>query len=543
MKTLLYNAKVYVEKGNFAQAVLVEDGIIRKVGTNQEVMALSGKDTETVDCEGRTVIPGFNDTHLHLAMFGEFLNQARIGEAASIGEMIQICREFIKQHPDRVKNGLHAVGWNQDLFEDGHRLPGRADLDRISTGIPIVLERVCGHMMAVNSRVLELLEADGGLARFPEWEVMMGEDGRPSGILTENAGKAARDLIAEPDKEMRKKLLLDAMEYAAAHGITSVQSNDAGTVIMDTSAAFQILHEIYDEGRGKIRYRHQTAFDSLKEFQDYLEKGEFACGKYDEDSWLTLGPLKLFKDGSLGARTAQMKDGYVGDRANHGQEWMSREELEQYCRLAKAYGVQTVTHVIGDKAAAEMLDCYSRIFQDPENKRRHALIHCQITNREILERIKEEKILVFAQPVFLDADMKIVEELCGKELASTSYAFGTLLRNGVHLSYGTDCPVEDCNPFVNLYMAVTRKDKEGRPEGGFYPSECVDVETAVDAYTLESAYAEFMEDRKGRIREGYYADMVVLDADIFTVDVMKMKDILPVLTMTGGKTVYRSKAF
>ena len=171
------------------------------------------------------------------------------------------------------------------------------------------------------------------------------------------------------------------------------------------------------------------------------------------------------------------------------------------------------------------------------------MIHCQITNREILERIKEEKILVFAQPVFLDADMKIVEELCGKELASTSYAFGTLLRNGVHLSYGTDCPVEDCNPFVNLYMAVTRKDKEGRPEGGFYPSECVDVETAVDAYTLESAYAEFMEDRKGRIREGYYADMVVLDADIFTVDVMKMKDILPVLTMTGGKTVYRSKAF
>ena len=124
--------------------------------------------------------------------------------------------------------------------------------------------------LAVNSRVLELLEADGGLARFPEGEVMMGEDGRPSGILTENAGKAARDLIAEPDKEMRKKLLLDAMEYAAAHGITSVQSNDAGTVIMDTSAAFQILHEIYDEGRGKIRYRHQTAFHSLKEFQDYL---------------------------------------------------------------------------------------------------------------------------------------------------------------------------------------------------------------------------------------------------------------------------------
>jgi len=141
-------------------------------------------------------------------------------------------------------------------------------------------------------------------------------------------------------------------------------------------------------------------------------------------------------------------------------------------------------------------------------------------------------------PIFLDYDMNIVEELCGSELTSTSYAFGSLYRKGAHVSYGTDCPVEYYNPFENIYMAVTRKNRKGQPAGGFYPKECVDVETAVDAYTYESAYAEFMEDRKGRIREGYYADMVLLDRDIFTVDPMEIKEIKPVMTMVGGKIVY-----
>ena len=198
-----------------------------------------------------------------------------------------------------------------------------------------------------------------------------------------------------------------------------------------------------------------------------------------------------------------------------------------------------ITHCIGDEAVRRTVECYERAFVDGKNKLRHAVVHCQITDRALLERIAKDDILVFAQPIFLDYDMNIVEKLCGKELASTSYAFGTLLRMGVHLSYGTDCPVEDCNPFPNIYIAVTRKDRQGRPAGGFYPGECVDVETAIDAYTMESAYAEFQEDVKGRLQPGYYADMVLLDRDIFTVDPMEIKDILPVMTIVGGKVVYQ----
>lgn len=538
MKKVLHNAKVYVEKGVYAQAVLVEDGLIAKVGTDEEVLKAAGSDAEITDCGGKTLIPGLNDSHLHFMQTGEVMNQAQIDGVSSIDEMIEICKEFAEQHPEQVKTGLHAIGWNQDLFTDSDRLPDRHDLDKISTEFPIVLERVCGHIVSTNTKLIEMLGIDGNSPQFPDGDFLIGEDGYPNGIFTANACNIAKAIVPDFTMEERRKILIDTMKDAVAHGLTSVQSNDVGTTFMDGPAAFKMFHDVYDSGEALLRYRHQVCFNDFEEFKAYLTEGEFAKGSYSEDSWLTLGPLKLFKDGSLGARTALMKNGYEGDPDNHGLEWIKPEEMHKYCQLAKEYGMQVVTHCIGDAAVASTMDCYEAAFVDGENKLRHALVHCQITDEALLERIAEKDILVFAQPIFLDYDMNIVENLCGKELASTSYAFGTLMRKGAHVSYGTDCPVESYNPFENIYMAVTRKDRAGRPEGGFYPAECVDVESAVDAYTVESAYAEFMEDKKGRIKEGYYADMVLLDRDIFTVDPMEIKEIFPVMTMVGGKVVF-----
>ena len=538
MKKVLHNAKVYVEKGVYAQAVLVEDGLIAKVGTDEEVFKAAGNDAEITDCGGKTLIPGLNDSHLHFMQTGEVMNQAQIDGVSSIDEMVRICKEFAEKHPEQVKTGLHAIGWNQDLFTDSDRLPDRHDLDKISTEFPIVLERVCGHIVSTNTKLIEMLGIDGNSPQFPDGDFLIGEDGYPNGIFTANACNIAKAIVPDFTMEERRKILIDTMKDAVAHGLTSVQSNDVGTTFMDDPAAFKMFHDVYDSGEALLRYRHQVCFNDFEEFRAYLTEGEFAKGSYGEDSWLTLGPLKLFKDGSLGARTALMKNGYEGDPDNHGLEWIKPEEMHKYCQLAKEYGMQVVTHCIGDAAVESTMDCYEAAFVDGENKLRHALVHCQITDEALLARIAEKDILVFAQPIFLDYDMNIVENLCGKELASTSYAFGTLMRKGAHVSYGTDCPVESYNPFENIYMAVTRKDRAGRPEGGFYPKECVDVESAVDAYTIESAYAEFMEDKKGRIKEGYYADMVLLDRDIFTVDPMEIKEILPVMTMVGGKVVF-----
>lgn len=537
MRTIYYNAKVYVERGHFEQAVLVEDGWIKRVGKNEDVLELSDCNTEKVNCKNHTLIPGLNDSHMHFMQLGETMYQAPIEGVTSIDEMVQRCKEFMGKYPDRVKRGMHAIGWNQDLFKDSKRMPDRHDLDRISTQIPIVLERVCGHIVSSNTKAIEMLGINGSSPQYPDGDFLIGEDGYPNGIYTENACNYVKDIIPDFTMEERQRILLESMDYAVSLGLTSVQSNDVGTTFMDGPAAFKMFRDVYSSGKGKLRYRHQVCFNDLNSFDNYLNEGEFT-NEYSPDSWLTIGPLKLFKDGSLGARTALMKHDYADEPGNHGLEWIKATDMDEYCRMAKEHGVQVITHCIGDEAVEETVKSYEKAFVDGKNKLRHALVHCQITDQALIDRIVKDDILVIAQPIFLDYDMHIVEDRCGKELSSTSYAFGSLHRKGAHVSYSTDCPVESCNPFPNIYMAVTRKDRAGNPDGGFYPKECVDVSTAIDAYTLESAYNEFMEDKKGRIRRNYYADMVLLDEDIFTVDHMKIKDIKPLMTVVGGKIMY-----
>lgn len=567
MKKVLFNAKVYVEKDVFAEAVLIEDGVIAAVGTNEEILALA--DCENVDCEGRTIIPGINDSHMHLLSFGRNLQKAKIDDVKSIDHMIERCREFIAKHPDSVVNGMHALGWNQDTFTEGEkRMPTRHDLDKISTDIPVIMERVCGHMLSANTKAIEMLGFDKEIPEIPGGEIRLEEDGYPSGIFTENAIFVVNALIPNPDKKERQAALIEGMKYAVAHGITSIQANDVGYPDCKGADAFEVYSELYEKGEALTRYRHQNLFDSPEEFEEYLVSGEGAKlkaeiaeggeaagftgakaeqGKYGypksalgfgKDPWLTLGPLKLYKDGSLGARTAMVKDGYLDGPDNFGVSCIEPEEMDKYCQIAAKHGVQVVTHTIGDLAMNETLDSYEKAFIDGENKLRHTLIHCQVTDKPLIDRIVDKDIPVMAQPIFMGSDMDVMQQIFKDELTETCLAFGTLLKRGVHLAYGTDCPVEDCNPFWNMHQAINRVDLNNKPEGGFYPKECVDVAAAIDAYTYESAYCEFMEDVKGRIKPGYYADLTVLDTDIFTCDPLAIKDILPVMTMVGGKVVY-----
>lgn len=540
MKRVIFNAKIYVEKGRYCSALFIENGVVKAIGTNEEILGQAG-DCERLDCQGRTVIPGLNDSHMHLLAFGRALGKAKIDDIKSIDEMILRCRAFIEKYPEKVKNGMHSSGWNQDNFTEGEkRMPDRHDLDKISTEIPVIMERVCGHMLSANTRAIELLGYHKEIPEIPGGEIRLEKSGYPSGIFTENACYEVNALIPPPNMEERQEAIREAMKYAVSHGLTSVQSNDVGYPECKGKDAFETYTGLYERGEGLLRFRHQNLFDSPEEFEEYLTAGESSKGSYGKDSWLTLGPLKLYKDGSLGARTAMVKGGYKDCPDNCGVSCISSEEMDKYCEIAKRHGIQVVTHAIGDLAMEETMDAYEKAFIDGENKLRHSLIHCQVTNPDIIDRIVEKDILVQAQPIFMGSDMDVMREIFDEDLVETCLAFGTLIRRGAHLSYGTDCPVEDCNPFWNLHMAVTRTNLEGKPEGGFYPGECVDVETAIDAYTIGSAYNEFMEDVKGRLKPGFYADMVVLDRDIFTCDPQEIKDILPVMTIVGGKTVYSS---
>lgn len=533
MKTALVNGKVYIHKNHFQEALLIENGIIKKVGTNEDIKKHSVD--KIINLEGKTVIPAFNDSHLHLIGLGSFMNTLNLKEAKSIEEIIISGRKFIEKNKE-IK-ALYGRGWNQDNFLTGEkRLLNRHDLDKISTEIPIVLDRVCGHLLVTNTKAIELAGVDENTG-VAGGTIELGEDGKPNGIFTENAINLIYKAMPEKNHDIEKDFL-KASKYAISLGITSVQSCDILNND-DYNEIFNIIHHIYDNKKTKLRYRHQYNLQNINYFKNYLET-EFQSDKYDE-KFLSKGALKLFKDGSLGARTALMHKDYEDAPGLRGVEALKDEELQDLVNLATEYGIQVVVHAIGDKAIDSVINAFEKTIISGKNKNnhlRHGIVHCQITNKKQLNRIAKLNIAVMFQPIFLDYDSRIVESRVGKKLASTSYAFNTLYNYGVHISFGTDAPVEDINPFHNIYCAVTRQRIDGNPKGGFYSEEKMDVQDAIDAYTIGSAYNEFKEDFKGRLKTGYVADLIVLSDDIFTIDANKIKDIEVEKTMIDGVFVY-----
>ena len=529
---VIYNAKVYVERGHFEEAVLVEDGIIKAVGSNEGILAAAPSEARRYDAQGRTVVPGFNDSHQHLQSVGNDLASIQLLGSDSIAEVKRRVRAFIeKKHPE-PGTVLHGMGWNQDYFTDEKRVLVRQDLDDMCPDYPLILERACGHILTANSRALEIAGINGSTKPIDGGAIDLDEDGEPTGILRENACQQVLCIMPLETEEVMDERLRLAMAHAAECGVTSVQSMDM------RPGKWHETWEAYKRVQAEnptLRVYQQVNFLEPVEFRQFLSEG-FRTGV--GDAFLKIGPLKMFVDGSLGARTALMRKPYNDDPSTKGIATMTQEGLDEMVRIATENGCTSIVHAIGDGAIDMVLTAYEKVIKNGENPLRHGIVHCQITDIPMLERFKKSDILALVQPIFLHYDMTVVEDRVGKELASTSYAFETLRKMGVHESFGTDSPVEDMNAINNLYCAVTRKNLKGEPAGGFYPGECMDIYDAVDAYTYESAYASFEENVKGRIKPGYYADMAVLSQDIFTIPADEIINTKVDATIVDGRFVY-----
>jgi len=239
----------------------------------------------------------------------------------------------------------------------------------------------------------------------------------------------------------------------------------------------------------------------------------------------------------LGGRTAYLRAPYADDASTRGVQTLTQAQTDELVQIAVENDCQVATHAIGDAAIEQMLNSYRTVCGEG-NPLRHGIIHVQITDEALLQQFVELDILAYIQPIFLHYDVSMLEDRVGKELASTSYAFNTLQQSGVHVSFGTDCPVEFLSPINNIYCAVTRQRLTGEPAGGYNPSERMDIYDAVDGYTIGSAYASFEEGVKGRIRPGYYADFTVLSQDIFTIDPNDILSTKVDATITNGSLVY-----
>jgi len=534
---VIHNAKVYCERGSFAQAVLIHDDKIAAIGANEEIIS-KAQDAEKIDASGGLLLPGFNDSHLHLYSFGRNRHRIQANGVTSIDELVERGRDLI----DRIKPPEGAVvagtGWNQDLFKGEKRFPNRHDIDRISTDHAVIVSRVCGHTLCCNTLAMKMAGITQDSARTESGQIELDENGEPLGIFGEGTALyKIRDMIPPYSQEQIEEQLLYAMRHALENGITSAGSRD---VIEDNYKSIVDAYiKLFTENDLHLRVSLQCTIENDAVFNEFIKRGWITRSSMGHP-YLTMGASKLFADGSLGSRTAYMRKPYLDAPSTRGHQIHSQEEMDALVLKNHKNGFQVIVHAIGDAAIEETLIAFSKANGGSTNDLRHGLVHCQITDLPLLRRMAVNGIIAFMQPIFLTHDLYMLENRVGKELASTSYAHATMDKLGVKAAYGTDSPVESMSPLECIDCAVNRHDvTNGYPEEGFYPGECVDVYTAVDAYTKGSAYAEFAEDCKGRIKPGYLADLTLLDRDIFTIPKKEIRRAQVLWTMVGGAMAWR----
>lgn len=517
-----------------AEAVAIKNGKILKIGSNSEILSFKKDKMEVIDLEGKLLLPGFNDSHIHLVGYSLFLELVDLHGVDSIEGIIEKCRQEIKQKNLEKGKWLRGRGWNQDYFQGERRFPNRYDLDKISTEHPIILSRTCGHIIVVNSKALEIAGVTKDTKQVDNGHFDVDENGEPLGIFRGKASELINRFVPSPTKEDIKRQIVKGMEEANKHGITSVHSDDFGILgYKNFQTTIEIYKELKEEGKMTLRVYKQCQLPSLKLLQDFLDKG-YGLGYGDE--FFKIGSLKLLADGSLGARTAALTIPYKDNEETKGIALFSQEELDELVNLAHENHMPVAIHSIGNRAMHMVFEAIGKaLSKNPRKDHRHGIIHCQITDENLLNKFKELDVLAYIQPIFLDYDWRIVESRVGKELARTSYNWRSLVDRGVHIACGSDCPVESFNVLHGIYEAVTRKDLEGNPKEGWLKDQKLSVEEAIYGFTMGGAYASFEEDIKGSIEEGKLADMVVLSRNIFQIPEDEIKDVEVEMTIFNGE--------
>lgn len=528
LNKIFYNGKIITLNRDCptAEAMLVTGTRIKAIGTLEQVLAQAPPQTKRIDLAGLTAVPGFNDSHMHLLNWGLGLDGVDLTGAHSIAELIALGRHYLQKN-DGQRAIIIGRGWSDENFAV-KTLPNKKDLDQISTELPVIFTRVCGHVCAANSKALELAGIDSNTAEPSGGSIDRDLAGEPTGILRETAMALLRVLLPTPTISDLKRTLRQAAYSAAALGLTSVQSNDlSGSASL--SRELEAYSQLAEAGELPIRINLQATMATPNDLNAYLEaKSEYR----DLGCYLSLGPVKLYADGSLGARTAALSHPYTDAPETSGIPLYSQAELEQLVEIAARGNSQVAVHAIGDQALEMVLDSYIKAKETvPGWNARPRIVHCQIARREQLERMAELGIIADIQPIFVPTDRHFVEQRIGAERARYAYAWKTMVELGIPTAGGSDCPVESCNPLLGLQAAITR--------GGWHTEQCLTPLEALTLFTLGSAYATGEEQVKGSLSPGKLADFVVLPENPLTVDPQELGKMEITATYVGGTQVKR----
>jgi len=533
---VIVNGKVLtIDKDNpVSEAIAVKGEKIIAVGTSSEISHMISKGlTKVIDAGGRLVIPGFNDAHVHFGPLDPDYIELRYTTDPSVITQ-KVAAQVAKSKPGQTIRGGH---WIHELFTE-KKWPSKELIDKVSPGNPVVLERADGHSVLVNSYVLnmsgitkETKDPFGGeIQRDPE-------TGEPTGILKDAAMKLIRtgnEIITRSQAEEKERTwqgYLLAMKEAREIGVTSIQN--AG------DADFQAYERLQREGllTSRIDIGAPLTGDTSV-LHKYREKEK----KYPRTgNWIRFGYLKAFADGSIGSSTALMFGPYTDDSLNSGLAMWPYEELEKMVLSADKMGFQIGIHAIGDKANNWILNAFEKAIEiNGKRDSRHRDEHTQTVRLSDIQRFARLGVIPSMQPTHCISDKLFYEKRVGYERCKGTYAWRSFIDAGSILAFGTDYQVEPLNPMEGLYAAVTRKDRLGEEGDGWFPEQKLTMEEAIKYYTLGSAYAQFMEDRKGMIKTGYLADIVILDKDLLTIPEDQIMKTKVDYTILGGKVVYSS---
>jgi predicted amidohydrolase YtcJ len=533
---VILNAKVLTinEASPMAEAIAVKGEFIVAVGTSEKIKSwIENEKTKVIDAAGRLVIPGFNDAHVHFGPLDpDFIELRYTTDPAVITEKVKI--QVGRSKPGQVIKGGH---WEHEMFID-RKWPSKELIDKVSPENPVLLERADGHSVLINSYVLR----KSGITKDTP-DPFGGEiqkdaiTGEPTGILKDAAMgliktgdvKTDRSPAEQAAREWQGYLL--AMKEAREFGVTSLQNAGA--------ADFGAYERLQKEGQltSRIDIGEPLSGDSVA----LLKYREIEAKYPKQGNWIRFGYLKAFADGSMGSGTALMFEPFSDVPESSGLAMWPYEELEKMVLAADRAGFQIGIHAIGDKANNWALNAFEKAEQvNGKHNSRFRIEHAQTLTSQDIPRFASLGVIASMQPTHCITDKRFYEKRVGAERCKEAYAWRSLLKTGAILAFGTDYQVEPLNPMEGLYAAVTRKDRLGEPGEGWFPEQKLTMKEAIKYYTYGSAYAQFMDDRKGMIRKGCLADIVIVDKDLLTIpenEIMKTK---VDYTIVGGKVVYAS---
>lgn len=533
---VIINGKVFtVDKDNpVAEAIAVRGEMIIAIGTTRKISGMIEEGvTRVIDARGRLVIPGFNDAHVHFGPLDPDYIELRYTTDPSM-ITAKVKARVLQAKPGELIEGGH---WEHEMFID-RQWPSKELIDKVSPDNPVVLSRADGHSVLVNSYVLK----KSGITRNTP-DPFGGEiqkdpvTGEPTGILKETAenlirtgaSKAVRTRDEEASRTRQGYLL--ALKEAREYGVTSIQ--------IPGRADFNEYDKLLNEGLLTSRI---DIGEPLTGDTSALRKYAGLRKKYPGDgNWIRFGYLKAFIDGTIGSGTALMFEPFADNPGSSGLAMMQYDVFEDMVVKADKLGFQIGVHSIGDKGNNWTLNAYEKA-QQVNGKRdsRHRDEHAQTLQLSDIPRFAKLGVIPSMQPTHCISDKRFYEKRIGFERCKGAYTWRSLLNTGAVLAFGTDYQVEPLNPMEGLYAAVTRKDRLGEDGEGWFPEQKLTMDEAIKYYTSGSAYAQFMEDRKGILKPGYLADIVITDKDLLTIpenEIMKTK---VDYTIVGGKVVYQS---